>query len=600
MTNWRIPGQSGPPSGNPVFTEVKDSAINGNVLVDGEELKVYDDAEIKGDISFLSQQTDASSQDISAINTKLMEKADLLTVNGNFNAVNEQLAQTMSLQTVVGKRNEGETTDVGRITRALTKAFNEGIKTVVFPHKTYDVTQTIVVPVGVDIDGLGATINVPKDHTFEVFTITSGNQQSIKNLNIVETGHSYTQRSTGRGILVQGNSEHILIENVHVEGCQSGIGILPSDGQTCKNIVLRNCRADYSAQYGIVVSNTNIVELDNCYAYYNWLDGFKLRKTTNGVSVYGGESSFNGESAVSSAGNGNGLDAYAGGENFIIFGLVADSNRGAGIYTKTGDLNVGGLEGNVRDNQIIGVQCRNNTGSGLDINRVSGDTYTYPLATHFSIIGGVFESNGVKGIYVRGRNVTITSPICKNNGEEGIYTTSSSFDITINSPIITANGRVVANISGILLNGKRQRINGGTINGADGDAIYTDDHTGLTVYHYAGIRVGASSDDNIIRDVVVLNHTFSHGVRIDTGGHAIVHYGKLNKYATYGSEGSTVVYNGIPYLKITDSSDVTAAGWVKMNKVASATSDSTATDVETLKTNFNTLLSRLRSAGLMA
>ncbi|QIA28610.1 hypothetical protein [Phage f2b1] len=474
-------------------------------------------------------------------------------------------------ESIKGKATEHwiDVTKYSSLQAALNDAPVRGVGRVFVPRSVYTVTSTITIPAGVDVDFFGSTLSVPKGVTFNVLEINNGSNQKVSNVKIVESAHNFT--GVGNGVVIKGNSESVTLENVYVEGCNIGINIAADNTYKNKRIILKECRTDWAKQFGVNVDNTLGLTLDNCFAYNNWFDGFKLRKSAKNVVIKGGESSNNGESIVQ-AGNGNGIDCYAGGENYLIHGLITEGNRGSGIYIKTGDLNdqTGELFGYVRNAQIIGVQCRNNTGNGLDINRVNADDATgstYPLVSHISVIGGIFEGNLQSGMYLRGRNMNVSDPICKNNQNHGINV-ANVHDVNITNPICTGNGRATAgSYHGINLNkAKRINITNPICNGADGDYITTDDYSAQTKYQKYGVYVAVDCIDGItIKNPKITNSTNTYHIYVGmTTGSCIIDFGSWALANAYGSVGSTFVYNGAVYMKKSGAPNDYATGWVAL------------------------------------
>jgi hypothetical protein len=465
---------------------------------------------------------------------------------------------------------------------ALNDAVAKGLKKVIVPYNTYSVTSTITIPIGIDVDFMGSTLTVPQGFTFNALRITNGSHQKINNLNIVETSHNYT--ATGFGIYIDGNSDSLTFENIYVQGGNSGIYSAAANTFLNTNIIFKECRCDYASQFGFWFDNTKGLTIDNCFAFNCWYDGFKLRKNVTNLIIKGGESSNNGVS-LASGGNGNGIDCYAGGQNFLIDGFITNSNGGSGIYMKTGDLNdqTGELFGSVRNVQIVGVQCRFNTGNGLDINRVNADDATgstYPLMNHVNVLGGIYDGNLQSGIYARGRNINITSPMCINNKNHGINF-ANVMDANITSPICTANGQASAGLyHGINLNlSRRINILNPICNGVDGDYITSDaDYSSLTKYHKYGIYVAVDCVDGItIKNPKITNSTNAYQLFVGmTTGSCIIEYGSWTLSNAYGSMGSTFVNNGAVYTKKSSTPTDFANGWVMDSLISSSATTPTS------------------------
>lgn len=407
------------------------------------------------------------------------------------------------------------------------------------------------------------------------------------------------------------------------------VGAYNSSGTpTCTNITLRDTRTEYSRSFGIRFDYTIGVTLDNIKSFRNWLDGIKLEKYVMNVTVNGGFSSYNGESKQeSSNANGNGIDCFAGGDTFVISNLVTEYNYGAGIYMKSGELNTKNTStpyGFVRNAQVVNVRSRfNDNGSGINVNRIDGDANPYTLVAFVNIIGGLFEGNSESGINVRGRNVNITSPILKNNKQHGI-SVGTGWDVNITSPLCVGNGRKDDGgfYYGINLTGKRIKVLGGLINGFEyeylptspdtqwvASTVYTVDsyvvagnnvyrcsvagtsgstmpiHTSGTatdgsvtweyidkIYHYNNININPNCDEIIIKDVTYLNWTDASKIPVkvqsnSNQGRIVIDYGKppITSLSAYGSEGSTLFYNGALYTKTTNITST--SGWKNLTNV---------------------------------
>nr|WP_283092939.1 glycosyl hydrolase family 28-related protein [Planococcus sp. MSAK28401] len=530
-----------------------------------------------------------------------MDEVNLRTFNEK---VTNQLDDIVTNVKKMGFIGDGVTDTTQALKNAISTV---GKGDIYLPEGVYVLTDTIVIPQGVAISGQGAGRTIfefPKGVSKAPFIARGITDKTFKGFTLREKDHNFT--ATAAGIYIE-QSISLLFDDVYVEGFANAFQITRSSGSTSKNkdITLRKCRGTYSKGYGITSKYLDGLLLDDCVFEYNWLDGIKSEKSTINVIVRGGRSSHNGQSNIlGTGGNGNGIDAYAGGESFIIDGLIAEYNQGAGVYVKTGPLNTADQTEltNVRNLEIRSPRCRGNTHSGLDINRVDGDTNQYPLVAQANVFGGIYEKNGANGIYVRERNVALHSPMCKENQEDGIKTSPTSYGFSVIAPTLIANGQKQAGVyNGISPHGKKNRIAMGIIDGGLDDYATVGDFIATVKHHYASIRVHGTTDDTIIRDVICRNNAHSHDVRIDGGVFCVVHHGRRDAgYATYGSEGSTVFYNGLTYTKVTPSSDVSPAGWELQNKKASVLADSTATDVAALRADFNSLLGKMRAVKLLS
>lgn len=377
-----------------------------------------------------------------------------------------------------GAIGDGKSDDTAAIQSAIVQVAQKGGGEVFLPAGRYRVSASLKVATGVRLRGAsktGTRLVAPKGLGFDLICIDAASDVTVSDLGLEEEDASLDGKPTGGAVAINDGSRFVLIENVVVDGFRNGFSIGRGEKGSVANVVFRNCRTERSRSFGFELNHCREVLLDSCYAFGHWLDGIKLRKQTRDVTIRGGEASDNGTSRDKDPRwNGNGVDAYAGGDSFVIDGLVVEHNRGSGIYIKTGELQDKGFGtvGNVMINQ---VRCRYNNGSGLDINRSGGDLAQAPLVANVSIIGGVFEENSASGIYLRGRNMSIVAPIIRNNDGDGMSLTSV-FDISIVAPLISANSRKVPgryngiSIGSGVLGAHRVTVRGGVINGGGSDS----------------------------------------------------------------------------------------------------------------------------------
>lgn len=326
---------------------------------------------------------------------------------------------------------------------AVARARNGADREIVLPAGRFAVSGPLSLPSGVTLRGAGrgATLLVaPSGATFALLEVNGVRDVTIADLSLVEEGGA-GRASRGCGLAIDAGSRFILVENVAVEGFLRGISIGRQEKGESGNIVLRGCRAEKSRTFGFDLNECREVLLDSCYAFEHWLDGIKLRSRARDVTIRGGESSRNGTSrAEKPSSNGNGVDAYAGGEALLVDSLVMEGNAGSGLYMKTGDLNKpGGNHGRVGDVMVSHVRSRRNIGSGLDINRSKGDQTDAPLLANVVVTGGLFEENTASGVYVRGRNMALVGVIARANAEHGI-SLSRAWDLHLDALISVGNG----------------------------------------------------------------------------------------------------------------------------------------------------------------
>jgi len=388
------------------------------------------------------------------------------------------------------------------VAAALAKAGENGGGEVYLPAGRYLVTQPLTIPSGVTLRGesRGATrLVLPADAAFPLLNIDNAHDVVIRDLTLQQEGDKATKSA---GVAIENGSRFIVVENVNLKGFGRGFSVGRTDKTECANLVFRGCRAEETRSFGFDFNNCREVLVESCYAYRNWLDGIKFRKKTRDITIRGGEASYNGTSRlVKGNSNGNGVDAFAGGEGFLIDGLVCEHNQGSGIYMKTGGLNLQGF-GVVGNAMISNVRCRYNVGSGLDINRSGGDLSPAPLLANVTVVGGIFEGNTSSGIYVRGRNVVIVSPIVRSNGHHGIDL-ASAYEVDIANPIIAGNGHslkeggygIQIGVDPVKGSANHIRIQGGVIEGADDLYLVSGDDAPATapVLHRRAILVGATA-----------------------------------------------------------------------------------------------------------
>lgn len=414
---------------------------------------------------------------------------------------------------------------------------------------------SLTVPPGTTIEGNGATIQAPAGRTVDVLDLEGVFSVTIRDLSITKASGAAVG-SQANGIKIRGSCTDILIENVTVDSMMSGIYI-GSAGVTAgteRRITLRNVTCNNSpASWGFNLDDCDDVTAINCYGRGNWFDGFKLRRKTLNVRIIGGAFTGNGVSYLSSPidGAGDGIDAYAGGDTFLIDGTDCSGNYGNGITIKTGDLTESAPStwGYIRNGQISNVTCRNNSvGSGLYLTLSNPGTTTEPIPSGFVVTGGVFEGNSEYGIYCSGRNVTINHPLVRKNQKHGIVTTSRGYDIEINQPLCVANGQAVSGTySHIDISSNQTRVNGGRYVGVDLDNDATDAQlAALTPVTKYGINIGTSTTGIHINWPVgryLTSHTVNDAAGA-TGGDVIVNQaraGAPNTNGAYGLAGSVYV-----------------------------------------------------------
>lgn len=423
-----------------------------------------------------------------------------------------------------GAAGDGMNDDTAAFRAAIAEAAKQGGGTVRVPPGTYRITDSLHLPTGITLRGenrRASRLLAPPGVDFDLLKIDEAEDVVISDLSLMEENPG-TAKPKGFGIAINNGTKFLLVENVNVTGFSSGISLGRTEEKEVSRIVLRNCRTERSSRgFGFDLANCSSVLLDSCFAYEHWLDGIKFRRRTRDVTVRGGESSRNGLSRLANPKwNGNGVDGYAGGNGFLIDGLVTEHNQGSGIYIKTGPR-INGEEGVVGNGLITNVRSRFNIGSGVDINRSGGDQIKDgqdklpPLFGDIVITGGIFEGNTRSGIYLRGRNMTLLAPIAKGNNQCGIEI-SSGGDISIIGALVSANSRTEAgkwpgigvNIAGDKTNVQRLTIRDGAINGVDSANLsHVDSVEGETVWHKVAVQIAPGNSEIKIKDVRMQNWT---------------------------------------------------------------------------------------------
>lgn len=413
-----------------------------------------------------------------------------------------------------------------------------------------DISASIDVPDHCEIQGdnrNGATVRVPAGATFPAFNIDGKTGVQIRNLQGAKIAGAAL---SSRGYLawIHGASADTLIEDVLADGFVSAVqvGYGPTgvaDG-IAERITLRRVTALNSPSlFGFCLDDVDVALIDDCHARGNWLDGIKLRKLTNNVTIRGGSFNQNGASGL-----GDGMDAYAGGNAFTIDGTIFKANASNGFTIKSGDLNQSTQADYGRMQNVIvrDVRAIDNAGIGGYLTVTDPTDMTEPLVNGVAITGGVYDRNGANGLYLNAANVTVNAPIVRRNGEHGIVTSGRAFQVDINDALVIANGQSAANsYDGININGSYIRVNGGQIVGIDADDLAIEsDQANLTKLHRYGIEI-ASAANQVEVNWPACRYMNSHGIH-DSGatGVAIVNQrrgGNPTATGTYGAVGSHYV-----------------------------------------------------------
>lgn len=347
------------------------------------------------------------------------------------------------------------------------------------------------------------------------------------------------EEAYGNGIEVRGTSDDVVLRHLRVWNCMRTVRIgYEDDDDTVGDVLCIDVRCDHedptdeSSLYGFDLEECERVRLIDCAAKHNKLDGIKLRLLTQNCEIRGGEYSHNGYGPDSEGGDG--IDAFAGGDTFLIVGGDWHNNGvtagGSGINIKT-STGTGPGAGYTRNITITGPRCYENYGAGLLINRGSAQVPPLDaLPNMITVHGGVYQANGqgqvtACGIYVRGRNVSLFGPVCRDNEREGILCIDGCYDVDIHGAICIANSTSsLGTYAGISIAGERVRVYGGVYNGKNSDLLTEDaDYGALPQVQGDGIEVKSVAVDILIDKPNCLNCSPSRGVSVDmTSGVCIV------------------------------------------------------------------------------
>lgn len=414
----------------------------------------------------------------------------------------------------------------------------------------YRTSAPIDVPSGMTIIGPGARILATGDYAAVRFINTDGSKPANILIDGVCCAHTNT---AGSPVVAQTNSYGFLVwgddctlRNCCAEDCYVGVitDETRGNGDPTTRLVLDNVKVTHSnallntCLWGFQLDFVDGLTARNCYAYDQWLDGFKIRRETSNVEIYGGEFSRNGVSTA-----GDGIDTFAGGSHFKIFGTVCNENNGGGINVKSGDLNVAGAWGYINFIDIVGVTCKSNTGIGLQLNRSTAtNPTTEPLAAHVSITGGVYENNGTHGLYIRGCNVTITNPIVYGNVDHGFVLTPECMDVTVHGGLYVANGSAGVGYGNVYVTGLRSHLVGCIAIGKGSPDITRDaDYAGLPAISSFGFVLANTADGCVLTRCT--GHSFGsslYGVQGAFGARTVqIHAQGAGAPVIPGSPGST-------------------------------------------------------------
>ena len=334
-------------------------------------------------------------------------------------------------------------------------------------------------------------------------------------------------------------------------------------GKFIKNLTLDNVRAKNSGEYGIALGLVDGLKIINCVGKYSFFDGIKFIKHVRNVDIHGGDFCFNGTSWLgvgSSQQTGDGLDAYAGGENVKIFGGRYNFNRGAGLQLKNdddSDLSGYGMGkyGLCRNFEINGIEASfNSVSAGLCITTNKSGVNDYSV-TGVTVNGGVFEGNATAGVLaVCGQNIVLNSVKTKRNGYYGIWIGEFAKHVSVNQCSAIANAR-----RGLLIQGKEVTINEGIYDGADTDNLtFNTDTSALIKHHTSNIQVDATAENVLINMPYEANNSSSRGILVNGSPKNVVIHQKptetltANSSLIYGDIGSTFINkSGVKFTKVT-------------------------------------------------
>lgn len=459
-----------------------------------------------------------------------------------------------------GAKGDGKADDAPALQKALNAA--AATKSMVFlPGGTYRLNRSLSIPNGVKITGAGAgsaVLHVPATAAYTAIDLDARSDVLIQDLAIRSVGQGKVG-DKAFGITIRGNSQDVTVRNVHVDGMAQGFHISGAGGDRpgmCRRITLSECISRGSTgTYGIQIEDADVVEILHCHGLENWLDGLKIRQNTRNVTVRGGSYNGNGKSYRGGGGHaGDGIDAYAGGDTFLLDGVICDANDGNGITIKTDALtrDKSSTFGIVRNIQVNNARCRNNRlGYGMAIYVMAArndivKTSDLPLPSNASVIGGQFEGNNLVGLWLNGLNITAIGPICRKNRQHGIEVGVRSINTTLVSPICVANGQSAKNkYHGIYLRGKQMRVIGGMSIGAEAEkARNSSDLAAAEKWQHGGIVVdGAYSEDVEIRDTVCRYNATVGIITNQQAGKCLTYQSgngpPTSGLGTYGSIGST-------------------------------------------------------------
>jgi hypothetical protein len=373
--------------------------------------------------------------------------------------------------------------DTAEIQDAIDDAVRNGGGTVYLPNGVYDITGELTLGAdGLQLvgEGMGSILSMASQGG-QVLIVNGRRDIVVRDLRIGEK--SPGPGSTGSAIRVVGNSRDILVENVRITGFGRSFEVDPSADARADRITLRDVWGEGGTDWGFEVFRADHVLFDNVVAKGFGNDGFKIGQGSSNWEIRGGRSTGN---------VGDGVDILGSGPGWRIIGTRFDANGVAGINVKTA------VGDDRQEGSIIGVVSEENRGTGLDFYVGVGDA----LPHHITVQGGVFARNSKSGIRVMaGRSITLDGVIAYENDQAGIFVDDRAFDVDIVGAQVSVNGQSSANtFAGVVIEGDRVAMLGGTVDGKDQDAP-----TGGTATHKHGIFVTALASGVVIDGVAVRN-----------------------------------------------------------------------------------------------
>jgi hypothetical protein len=392
---------------------------------------------------------------------------------------------------------DGVADDTTELQAFIDDAADTGATVLLGVHK---ITAPLEVPAGVRLQGRNgdSRLILPNAANYPAILIDNASRVQINHLRVTTAG---TTASGACAVKVAGNAADVDLVDVRAESLFEGFRIVGGEGATpgvCDRVRLTRCYASNSGQYGFRVDEVDGLTLTDCVSNGSVLDGVKLRKLTQNVTILGGY--------FTGATGGDGLDAYAGGGLFTLQGGIYSDNAYNGITIKTDDLSVAAPEdwGIVANVNVAAVRCVSNGGNGLTVHRNGNvDELTEPLVKRVTVQGGIFNDNSGRGIYIRSRAITVAGAVIAGNGLEGIEVTDAALDVSLIGCQVAGNSVTsTAARDGIKIAGKRVQVLGGSSIGTDPDDATNDTDLGAgTKTQRYGIRLESTSSDVTISGI---------------------------------------------------------------------------------------------------